>query len=195
MKRRRVLMLLGAAAAGWPLGVRAQPPDRVRRIGALLPYIESDAQAQARLTAFLGALQERGWVEGQNVRLAFRYAEGQPERLPALAAELVQSHVDVLLTPGTEATDIARRATTTIPIVMAAVGDPLAAGFIASLAHPGGNVTGSSLLATEQIVCGDTVNVDIDEDEKELTFSRMNPVLPVVAANCSQAMAAATRFS
>jgi putative ABC transport system substrate-binding protein len=149
MKRRRVLRLLGAAAAGWPLVARAQPPDHVRRIGALLPYIESDAQAQARITAFLGVLQERGWVEGRNVRLIFRYAEGQPERLPALAAELVQSNVDVLLTPGTEATDIARRATKTIPIVMAAVGDPIAAGFIASLAHPGGNVTGSSLLATE----------------------------------------------
>jgi putative ABC transport system substrate-binding protein len=114
-----------------------------------LPYIESDSQAQARVTAFRTALQERGWVDGRNAGLEFRYTEGHPDRLPALAAELVQRNVDVILTAGTESTDAARKATKSIPIVMAAVGDPIAAGFIASLARPGGNITGASLLATE----------------------------------------------
>jgi putative ABC transport system substrate-binding protein len=149
MKRRTILVLLGGGAIGWPLVARAQPPDRVRRLGLLLPYIQSDPQAQARVGAFTGTLHERGWTDGQNVRLEFRYTEGQPNRLPALAADLVQSNVDVILTAGTESTDAARKATKTIPIVMAAVGDPIAAGFISSLARPGGNITGASLLATE----------------------------------------------
>lgn len=108
-----------------------------------------DPQAQARVSAFTAALHERAWTDGRNVRLEFRYTEGQANRLPALAADLVQSNVDVILTAGTESTDAARKATKTIPIVMAAVGDPIAAGFIASLARPGGNITGASLLATE----------------------------------------------
>jgi putative ABC transport system substrate-binding protein len=114
-----------------------------------LPYVQSDPQAQARVSAFTAALQERGWTDGRNVRLEFRYTEGQPNRLPALAADLAQRNVDVILTAGTESTDAARKATKTIPIVMAAVGDPIAAGFIASLARPGANITGASLLATE----------------------------------------------
>jgi putative ABC transport system substrate-binding protein len=149
MKRRSVLVLLGGAATGWPLLVRAQQPDRMRRLGLLLPYIQSDPQAQARVSAFTAALQERGWTDGRNVRFDFRYTDGQPNRLPALAADLAQRNVDVILTAGTESTDAARKATNTIPIVMAAVGDPIAAGFIASLARPGGNITGASLLATE----------------------------------------------
>ena len=148
MRRRQFIALVGGAVA-WPAAARAQQPERVRRIGVLLPYIERDAQAQARVTAFLAALQERGWTDGRNVGIEFRYAEGQPDRLPALAAELIQRGVDVILTAGTECTDIARRAAKNIPIVMAAVGDPIAAGFIASLAQPGGNITGASLLATE----------------------------------------------
>ncbi|HWT80717.1 MAG TPA: ABC transporter substrate-binding protein, partial [Candidatus Methylomirabilis sp.] len=149
MRRRSLLVLLGGTALAWPLIAHAQQPDRVRRLGLLLPYVQSDAQTQARVSAFAAALQERGWTDGRNVRFEFRYTEGQPNRLPALAADLVQRKVDVILTAGTESTDAARKATTTIPIVMAAVGDPIAASFIASLARPGGNITGASLLATE----------------------------------------------
>jgi len=149
MKRRNVLALLGGAAFGWPLVARAQQSDRVRRLGLLLPYVQSDPQAKARVAALTAALQERGWTDGRNVRLEFRYTEGQPNRLPALAADLAQANVDVILTAGTESTDAARKATRSIPIVMAAVGDPIAAGFIASLARPGANITGASLLATE----------------------------------------------
>jgi putative ABC transport system substrate-binding protein len=149
MKRRSVLVLLGGVALAWPRVARAQQPDGVRRLGLLLPYIQTDPQAQARVNVFAAALQERGWRDGRNVRFEFRYTQGQPARLPALADELVQGKVDVILTAGTESTDAARKATKTIPIVMAAVGDPIAAGFIASLARPGGNITGASLLATE----------------------------------------------
>jgi len=149
MRRRKFIKLMGGAAVAWPLAAGAQQPDRVRRIGVLLPYIESDLQAQARLTALRAALQERGWAYGRNIAFDSRYAEGQLDRLPALATDLVHTNVDVILTAGTESTDAARKATTNIPIVMAAVGDPIAAGFIASLAQPRGNVTGASLLATE----------------------------------------------
>jgi putative ABC transport system substrate-binding protein len=149
MDRRAFLGTLAGGLLVAPLAARAQQPDRVRRLGLLLPYIESDLQAQARVTVFRAALQERGWTDGRNVRFEFRYTDGHPDRLPALAADLAQRNVDVILTAGTESTDAARRATKTIPIVMAAVGDPIAAGFIASLARPGGNITGASLLATE----------------------------------------------
>ena len=148
MQRRGFITALGGAVVTWPLAARAQRLDRLRRIGLLLPYIESDSQAQARVTAFLTALQKRGWDSGRNVAFEFRYAEGQLDRLPALAADLVHTNVDVILTAGSEATDAARKATTKIPIVMATVGDPEAAGFITSLAQPGGNVTGASLFAT-----------------------------------------------
>ena len=149
MKRRSILVLLGGAALPWPFVARAQQPDRERRLGLLLPYLQSDPQAQARVNSFTRALQERGWVDGRNVRLEFRYTEGESNRLPVLAADLVRQNVDVILTAGTEATDAARNATKSILIVMAAVGDPIAAGFITSLARPGANITGASLLATE----------------------------------------------
>ena len=149
MQRRAFIGVLTGGLLAAPLAVEAQQPHRGRRLGLLLPYIESDSQAQARVTAFRASLHERGWTDGRNVQFEFRYTEGQSERLPSLAADLVQNHVDVIVTAGTESTDAARRATKSIPIVMAAVGDPIAAGFIASLARPGGNVTGASLLATE----------------------------------------------
>ncbi len=147
MKRREFITFLGVAAS-WPLATRAQQHE-MRRIGVLLPYIESEPQALARVAAFRASLEERGWVDHRNVAFEFRYAEGQLDRLPALAADLVRIKVDVILTAGTESTDAARKVTTIVPIVMAAIGDPMAAGFVASLARPGGNVTGASLLATE----------------------------------------------
>jgi ABC-type uncharacterized transport system substrate-binding protein len=149
MDRRTFLGTLTIGLFAAPLVVEAQQSDRVRRLGLLLPYVQSDPQAQARVKAFTAALQERGWMDGRNVRLEFRYTEGQPDRLPALAVDLARQSVDAIVTAGTESTDAARKATKTIPIVMAAVGDPIAAGFIASLARPGANITGASLLATE----------------------------------------------
>ena len=146
MRRREFITLLGGTVLARPLAARAQQRPS---IGVLLAYIAADPQSQARVTAFKTTLQQLGWTEGRNVTFEFRYAEGKLDRLAVLATELVRMNVDVILTAGTEPIDAARKATTTIPIVMATVGDPVSAGFVASLARPGGNVTGFSLFATE----------------------------------------------
>jgi putative ABC transport system substrate-binding protein len=150
MRRRDLMRMLGLAAIAAPYATRAQQPERARRIGVLMPLGQSDPEAQRRIAAFTQALRGVGWSEGQTVALEMRYADGKPERLPALAAELVQANVDVIVTQGAQPIEAARNATGTIPIVMAMVGDALGAGYIASLARPGGNVTGQTLVATEQ---------------------------------------------
>ena len=149
MKRRKFIGLLGGALA-WPLAARAQQPLHLRRLGVLMPLGESDADAQRRLTVFSQTLRQIGWVEGQSFVFEKRFADGKPERLRALAAELVQANVDVIVTQSSESVEALRMATTSIPIVMAAVGDAVGAGYVASLARPGGNITGLTLVATEQ---------------------------------------------
>jgi ABC-type uncharacterized transport system substrate-binding protein len=144
------MRMLGVAAIAAPYATRAQQPERLRRIGVLMPLGQSDPEAQRRVAAFMQALRGVGWSEGQTVALEMRYADGKPERLPALAAELVHANVDVIVTQRAQPIEAARNATGTIPIVMAMVGDALGAGYIASLARPGGNVTGQTLVATEQ---------------------------------------------
>ena len=143
MKRREVITLLGGAAA-WPLSARAQQAGKIHKIGYLSPDSPS-----AVITPFLDALRELGWIEGQNVTFEYRYAENRLERLPELAAELVRLNVDVIVARGTLGPLAAKRATSTIPIVMTAAGDPLGSGRVASLARPGGNVTGVSLMAPD----------------------------------------------
>src|SRR3954451_913994 len=145
MERRQFISIV-AAAVTWPLTVQAQ---QLRRVGVLLPYMERESQAKARVAAFQASLAERGWGGDQNVQFDFRYAEGRLNQLPALAADLANARIDVIVTVGSEATDAARKATVTTPIVMATVGDPVAAGYIVSLGRPGGNVTGASLFASE----------------------------------------------
>jgi putative ABC transport system substrate-binding protein len=147
---RRSFLVLIAGAAAWPLAARAQQGERMRRIGVLQGLSESDPEWSRRFGAFKQRLQELGWTEGRNVAFEFRFADGKPERLPALAAELVHSAVDVILTNAAQPVEAARKATSTIPIVMASVGDALGAGYVASLARPGGNVTGLTLVATDQ---------------------------------------------
>jgi putative ABC transport system substrate-binding protein len=142
--------VLIAGASAWPLAARAQQGERMRRIGVLQGLSESDPEWSRRFGAFKQRLQELGWTEGRNVAFEFRFADGKPERLPALAAELVHSAVDVILTNAAQPVEAARKATSTIPIVMASVGDALGAGYVASLARPGGNVTGLTLVATDQ---------------------------------------------
>ena len=137
-------------AAVWPQLVRAQKPDRLRRVGVLMPLSKTDPIAQHVFEPFTQALQKLGWAEGKTISFDVRYSEGLPERLPALAAELVQTKVDVLVVWAAQAVDAARTATRTIPIVITGVGDALGAGYIASLAHPGGNITGLTLAATDQ---------------------------------------------
>jgi putative tryptophan/tyrosine transport system substrate-binding protein len=149
MQRRRFLALLGGAAL-WPQAAGAQKPDRLRRIGVLMPLAKSDPIAQRVFDSFKQGLQKLGWSDEKTVVFETRYSEGKPERLPALAAELVQTNIDVLVVWAAQAVDAARKATSTIPIVITGVGDALGAGYIASLAHPGGNITGLTLAATDQ---------------------------------------------
>jgi putative ABC transport system substrate-binding protein len=144
MKRRRFIKLIGGAAA-WPLAARAQQ-RRLARIGALVLTI-ADAESLGR--ALRERLRELGYTEGQNFTLEFRSADGKADRLPDLAAELVRLPVDVIVATFTPCALAAKQATTTIPIVMAAVADPVGAGLVQSLARPGGNITGFSNMAAE----------------------------------------------
>src|SRR5262249_39592494 len=135
---------LGGAAAAWPLAARAQPPPgKMVSIGILA------IEAWPPIDAFRQALNDLGYVEGKNVRFEHRYAKGRNERFPDLAKELVGLNVDIILTWGTDAVLAAKQATTTIPIVMGAIGDPLGSGIVSNLARPGANVTGFSSLAAE----------------------------------------------
>jgi ABC-type uncharacterized transport system substrate-binding protein len=149
LKRREFITLLGGAAS-WPLAARAQQGDQIRKIGLLIGTAESDQEAGRRIAAFAQALRELGWIEGQSVTFMVRYADAKPERLPALAAEIVAANVNVIVTYAAQSIEAVRKATSTIPIVMATVGDALGAGYIASLARPGGNITGLTLVATDQ---------------------------------------------
>jgi putative tryptophan/tyrosine transport system substrate-binding protein len=150
MRRRDVITLIGSGVLGMAGAARAQQTDRIRRVGILMPFPESDSESQHRLAAFSQTLQQIGWVEGQTLALEKRFSDGDPARLPPLATELVQANVDVIVTQAAEPVEAFRHATTSIPIVMASVGDAVGAGYIASLAHPGGNITGLTLVATDQ---------------------------------------------
>jgi len=149
VQRRQFLMVAGALLAG-SLAAQAQQADKVRRIGYLLP---NRLDANPRLhAAFRQGLRDLGYVEGRNVLIEYRSAEGKFERLPALAAELVALQVDVIVAAGgTLAALAAKQATQTIPIVVVNVGDPVTSGLVSSLARPGGNVTGLSLLFPELV--------------------------------------------
>ena len=128
---------------------RAQQAERIRRIGVLLLVSASDAEFQRRVAVLRQALGELGWTD-KNTTFEFRFAEGKLDQLPALAAELVQANVDVIVTQGTDFTLALLKATSTIPIVMASIGDAVGIGIVPNLARPGGNVTGLTLVATEQ---------------------------------------------
>jgi putative ABC transport system substrate-binding protein len=130
-----------------PLTSQAQPAAKVPRLGLLIPSAVS--AVASRLEAFRHGLRDLGYIEGQNITLEYRFADGQADRLPALVTELVQLPVDVLVVDGTVALRAAQHATTTLPIVMAVSGDPVGAGLVASLARPGGNITGLSSRAPE----------------------------------------------
>jgi len=145
---RRSLILLGAAAFARPLWTFAQQ-QRLWRIGQLSVISRSSYVESGRHEAFLHALRDLGYVDGRNLTLEERYADGKTERLQALADELVVAKVDIIVTVGTNAGHAAKRATSTVPIVMAAASDPLASGLVPSLARPGGNITGLSLNATD----------------------------------------------
>jgi putative ABC transport system substrate-binding protein len=147
MQRRDFITLLSAAAVSWPVAARAEQPVKLATIGYMGPNTPS--VDRYRLPAFVQRLGELGWIEGRTVTIEYRWAEGRSEHLAKIAAEFVQRKVDVILTAATPPTAAAKQATSTIPIVFAAVGDPVGTGIVASLAHPGGNVTGMSLQQTD----------------------------------------------
>jgi putative ABC transport system substrate-binding protein len=140
MNRRAFIALLGAAA--WPLAALAQQGERIRRIGVLHSLASDDPEGQARLTAFVQGLQELGWTDGRNVRIDYRWAAGDAERARRYAAELVALAPDVILAHGGSIVPSLLQATRTVPIVFTQTPDPVGAGFVNSLARPGGNVTG-----------------------------------------------------
>jgi putative ABC transport system substrate-binding protein len=142
MRRREFMTLVGGAAAAWPLAARAQQPDRMRRIGVLMGWSESDPEFRSWMAAFLQAFAQLGWMEGRNVRIDVRWTNGNIERARALAKELVRLQPDAILAGTTPATAALKSETQAIPIVFAVVSDPVGAGFAASLSRPGGNVTG-----------------------------------------------------
>src|SRR5262249_21959094 len=150
IERRKFLATLGSAAAAWPLAARAQQSaSTVRRIGFLLPGGPRTTVVRGQLEAFRQGLKEYGWIEGQNISVEYRYAEGREDALPGIAAELVRLRPDVIVAEGTVATLAAKAVTQTIPIVMATSTDPVGTGLVASLNRPGGNVTGPSLQTGE----------------------------------------------
>jgi len=145
MRRRAFIAALGSTAA-WPIVARAQS-DRIPRIGFMG---NSTAELEANLLgAFLAGLREHGYEDGRTIAIVYRWAGGDYDRFPALIAELLAAKVEVIVTAGTPATLAVKRATTTVPLVMAAVGDPLSTGIVPSLARPGGNITGLSAIAPD----------------------------------------------
>jgi putative ABC transport system substrate-binding protein len=145
MRRRQFITLLGGAALATPLRVRAQ--DRVRRIGVLMAFTESDSEAQARVAAFRQGLQKLGWAEGRNIRIEYRWAPaGDTESRQKFAKDLVALQPELILTDSTPNTAALLQQTRTIPIIFAVVADPVGSGFVESFPRPGGNVTGFVIL-------------------------------------------------
>ena len=143
MRRRSLLTVLGAAGL-WPLAILAQQRERMRRVGVLMPFPESDAGTQADVTAFAQALGRFGWIEGKNIGLDYRFAAGNPMLFKTYAAELVSLSPDVILAGNTPAAAALQQQTRTIPIVFVLVADPVGMGFVQGLARPRGNITGFS---------------------------------------------------
>src|SRR5262245_52497545 len=145
--RRKFIALLGGAAAAWPLAARTQQPAKLPTIGF---FASATSETQGRLVAaFVQRLRELGWIENRTVAIEYRWAEGRPERFAEIAAEFVRLEVNVIVTPATAAVVAAKQATSVIPIVFGAAGDPVGTGLVASLARPGGNVTALSMQTPE----------------------------------------------
>ena len=142
MRRREFITLVGSAAATWPLAARAQQPGRMRRIGVLLSGSKADPEDQRSVQALLQGLQDLGWKSGINLQVDIRYGDSNTERIAAVAKELVAAQPEVLQVGTTPGTAAVLKETHTIPVVFTVVSDPVGAGFVQSLPHPGGNATG-----------------------------------------------------
>ena len=142
MRRRAFVVGITGSAFAWPLAVRAQQSERIRRIGVLHTPAADDSEGQARSAAFLQGLQQLGWTDGRNVRIDTRWAAGDPDHIRRYVAELVALAPDVIMATGSATVGPLLQATRTVPIVFAGVPDPVGSGFVESLARPGGNATG-----------------------------------------------------
>src|SRR3989442_8773746 len=151
MERRTLLATLVGGLLAAPLAAEAQPREKLPRVGYLSPGSPSEPLRRRRFEAFRQGLRELGYVEGQNIVIEPRWAEGKYDRYPALAADLVRLKVDVIVPVGGAATQAVQQATRTIPIVMSVVIDPVGSGLVASLARPGGNVTGLTIIASHLV--------------------------------------------
>jgi putative ABC transport system substrate-binding protein len=145
MRRREFITLLGGAAA-WPLAARAQQGERQRRVAFLHPYAENDPEVRARVVAFRQGLEALGWTENRNIRIEHLYSGGDLDKIQAYAKELVRAAPDVIAGSGTPITAALKQATDTIPIVFNVVNDPVGQGFVATMSHPGGNLTGFTFI-------------------------------------------------
>jgi putative tryptophan/tyrosine transport system substrate-binding protein len=144
MKRREFITLLGGAMMAWPIVARAQQGERVRRIGALISVAENDPETRLRVAAFEQALEKLGWTNGRNLRIGYRFGEGDFNRIRRHAAELVAMNPDVIFASGAPTVSALEAIASAIPIVFVVVEDPVGSGFVASLTQPGGNITGFS---------------------------------------------------
>jgi putative ABC transport system substrate-binding protein len=151
MKRREFIAILGGAGVAWPLAARAQQPVKVYRVGFLW---DSPAVFAEAIEAFHHGLRELGWIDGRNITIEYRWAEGRPERMRELAEELVRLKVDIMVVPSSIYTEAAKRATSTIPIIFVSHAGPIESGHVDSLARPGGNITGLSVMLPETSVKG-----------------------------------------
>jgi putative ABC transport system substrate-binding protein len=142
MRRRDFVALLGSTAIAWPLAAQAQQPDRIRLVGMLMGFAETDPTARSMVAAFRGALPKLGWTEGKNLRIELRWGGYDPGRIKELAKDLIDLRPDAILGQATPAISALVRETHITPIVFVTVSDPIGSGFVASLAHPGGNITG-----------------------------------------------------
>ena len=142
MKRREFLSLLGGAVPTWPVTARGQQRDRVRQIGVLSPFSENDPETKTRLAVLKDRLERLGWTDGRNIRITYRFSDGNIEHTRAAAAELVALTPDVIVAYANPAVSALKPITSTIPIVFTQVSDPVGSGFVTDLAHPGGNITG-----------------------------------------------------
>ena len=179
MNRRTIMTLVGGAAA-WPIAEQAQQPGKIARIGFLGAI--TAAGIEGRLERFRAGLRDLGCVEGQNIFIDFRWAEGNYARLAEFATELIRLKVDVLVTYGTPGTLAAKQATTTVPIVMIVSGDAVATGIVASLARPGGNVTGSTFFDPELTAKGIELLMEVAPSARRIgvLLNPDNPAFPSV---------------
>jgi putative ABC transport system substrate-binding protein len=170
VRRREFITLLGGAAAAWPLAARAQQPERMRRVGALMNTAADSADGQAHFAAFVHGLQQLGWTDGRNAQLDVRWAAGDPERIRRYAAELVALAPDVILASGGTTLGPLRQVSRTVPTVFTGVSDPVGAGFVDSLARPGfiafeRNISGKWLELLKEIAPGVTRAVVLRDTE------------------------------